>query len=85
LDMAVLAKDEAAYDQYAACIRNEYHFVPHDVYCAKRADILQTFVQRPCLYYTPILAQAWQARARLNLHREIAMLRRNCIPGENSP
>jgi predicted metal-dependent HD superfamily phosphohydrolase len=76
LDMAVLAKDEAAYDQYAALIRNEYHFVPHDVYCAKRADILQTFVQqRPCIYYTPTLAQAWQARAQLNVRREIAMLR----------
>jgi predicted metal-dependent HD superfamily phosphohydrolase len=85
LDMAVLAKDEAAYDQYAACIRNEYHFVPHDEYCAKRADILQIFVQRPCIYYTPILAQAWQARARLNLHREIALLRRKCIPGEKMP
>jgi predicted metal-dependent HD superfamily phosphohydrolase len=84
LDMAVLAKDDKAYDQYAGLIRSEYHFVPHDVYCAKRADILQAFLQQPCIYYTPIFAQAWQARARLNLQREIAVLRDNCIPGEKS-
>jgi len=44
IDMAVLGKHRDAYFKYAALIRNEYEFVPHDVYCTKRADILESFL-----------------------------------------
>ena len=43
-DMAVLGKQPAAYDHYAALIRKEYQHVPHDTYCEKRADILESFL-----------------------------------------
>ena len=43
-DMAVLGKDHNAYDHYASLIRKEYIHVPHDVYCEKRAEVLQSFV-----------------------------------------
>ncbi len=43
-DMAVLGKESNAYDHYASLIRQEYIHVPHDVYCEKRAEILQSFV-----------------------------------------
>jgi len=43
-DMAVLGKQPNAYDHYAALIRQEYQHVPHDVYCDKRADILESFL-----------------------------------------
>ena len=43
-DMAVLGKESNAYDHYAALIRKEYIHVPHDLYCEKRAEILQSFV-----------------------------------------
>lgn len=42
-DMAVLGKQPNAYKQYAALIRMEYNHVPHDVYCSKRADVLESF------------------------------------------
>jgi predicted metal-dependent HD superfamily phosphohydrolase len=41
LDLAVLAKERVAYRAYAAAIRREYAVVPHAVYCATRADILE--------------------------------------------
>jgi predicted metal-dependent HD superfamily phosphohydrolase len=44
IDMAVLGKHRDAYFKYAALIRKEFEFVPHDVYCSKRADILDTFM-----------------------------------------
>lgn len=44
IDMAVLGKHRDAYFKYAALIRKEYEFVPHDVYCSKRAEILETFL-----------------------------------------
>ena len=43
-DMAVLGKDQQAYDHYASLIRLEYIHVPKDAYCEKRADILKSFV-----------------------------------------
>ena len=44
-DMAVLGKQSEAYDYYASLIRKEYIHVPHDMYCEKRAEILQSFVK----------------------------------------
>lgn len=44
IDMAVLGKQRDAYLEYAALIRKEYEFVPHDVYCSKRAEILDKFL-----------------------------------------
>ena len=44
IDMAVLGKHGGDYFKYAALIRKEFEFVPHDVYCSKRAEILDTFL-----------------------------------------
>lgn len=44
-DMAVLGKCHDAYDHYASLIRKEYIHVPHTVYCEKRAEVLQSFVE----------------------------------------
>jgi predicted metal-dependent HD superfamily phosphohydrolase len=80
LDLAVLGKDEAAYDAYAAAIRREYAFVPTDEYCTKRASILQNMLdQSPRLFGNPIFFHTLEGRARNNLRREIAMLQRGEI------
>ena len=42
--LAVLGKQPAAYDHYAALIREEYQHVHHDTYCENRADILESFL-----------------------------------------
>jgi len=80
LDMAVLGKDHDAYLTYAALIRKEYQFVPHEVYCEKRACILQSFLQQERFYGTSLFQEALEIRARDNIAREIALLRAGHIP-----
>jgi predicted metal-dependent HD superfamily phosphohydrolase len=87
LDMSVLAKHAHAYRAYAACIRQEYSFVPPNVYCEKRAAILTAFLgstttTAKCdkhLYWTPILQTAWETRARNNLKAEIISLEKGIL------
>ena len=43
-DMSILGKEVAIYDKYAGCIRREYEFVERNMYCDKRADILESFL-----------------------------------------
>ena len=44
-DMSILGKgDSATYNVYAGSIRKEYEFVERNVYCEKRAEILESFL-----------------------------------------
>ena len=43
-DMSILGRDPSRYDTYAASIRREYEFVERDMYCEKRAEILESFL-----------------------------------------
>jgi len=80
LDMAVLGKKTTAYMQYAALIRKEYIFVPHDVYCHKRAEVLETFLQQDKIYGTAVMHTALENQARSNVQKEIESLRKGVIP-----
>lgn len=74
MDLAILASDESAYDAYAAQIAREYDWVPEVAYRQGRRRVLEGFLQRPAIYFTPQLHAAWEARARRNLARELAAL-----------
>ena len=80
LDMSVLGKIPQAYSCYAALIRQEYCHVPHEVYCEKRAMVLENFLKQPQIYGTQIMLEALEQRARDNLEQEIQNLRRGIIP-----
>mmetsp|Transcript_33018 Transcript_33018/g.49881 ORF Transcript_33018/g.49881 Transcript_33018/m.49881 type:complete len:278 (+) Transcript_33018:72-905(+) len=82
IDMAVLGKEEAAYLHYAGLIRREYKFVEHSIYCEKRADILEGFLNETDIYHTEIMRGALEDVARSNLLKEIDFLRKRIIPGE---
>ena len=79
LDLAVLAKEPSAYLSYAALIRREYHFVPVETYCSKRAEILQDMANQPHLFASPAFGP-WEDRARNNLRNEIKLLQQGTIP-----
>lgn len=79
LDLAVLAKEPSAYLSYAALIRREYHFVPVETYCSKRAEILQDMANQTKLYGSAVFAP-WEDRARNNLRNEIKLLKQGSIP-----
>jgi len=81
--LQVLGKKPDAFKAYAACIRKEYSYVPHDVYCDKRSEVLETFLKRPAIYGTPFMKDALEEQARTNLEAEIESLRRGVVYGED--
>jgi predicted metal-dependent HD superfamily phosphohydrolase len=70
-DLAILGADEADYDAYAAAIRQEYAWVSDDDYRKGRRAVLERFLARPRLYFSPAMKET---QARANLAREIARL-----------
>ncbi|MDI5969579.1 hypothetical protein POF50_009545 [Streptomyces sp. SL13] len=73
-DLAVLAGSPAAYAAYAAAVREEYAFVPEDVFRAGRADVLRQLLALPGLFRTPHGRRHWERAARANLTGELALL-----------
>ncbi|WP_435205283.1 HD domain-containing protein [Micromonospora sp. bgisy143] len=73
-DLAVLADPPADYDRYAAAIRREYAHVPDPAFRSGRASALNGLLALPALFRLPPLARRWEAPARDNLRRELAVL-----------
>jgi predicted metal-dependent HD superfamily phosphohydrolase len=80
MDMAVLGKTREAYWTCAALIRREYAFVEYHVYCEKRAEVLQGFLECTQIYGTKVIRDALETRARDNLKAEIESLQKGHIP-----
>ncbi|WP_340295988.1 hypothetical protein, partial [Aquipuribacter hungaricus] len=72
-DLGVLAAPPERYDTYAADVRREYAHVPDAAFAAGRAAVLRRLVAADRLYRTPTAA-AWEAAARANVSRELAVL-----------
>lgn len=84
-DMAVLGKPSDAYNYYAAMIRKEYEHVPRDVYCSKRAEILESFVgkigqKEKAVFTNKYMLESLENRAVENLKNEISILKSGRIP-----
>jgi predicted metal-dependent HD superfamily phosphohydrolase len=74
IDLAILGAAPARFAEYERQIRDEYGFVPEDVFRDKRAEILRGFLARPALFSTAALAARFEATARANLADAIARL-----------
>jgi predicted metal-dependent HD superfamily phosphohydrolase len=74
-DLAVLAGDPAAYAAYAADVREEYAFVPDDVFARGRADVLRGLLARPVIFRTASARDRFEATARHNIQTELTLLR----------
>lgn len=73
-DLAVLAGPPEAYAHYAAQIRQEYGFVPHDTFREGRAAVLRQLLEQPRLFRTPYAQDRWERIARRNLTTEMELL-----------
>lgn len=87
-DMSVLAKDNSAYCVYAGLIRKEYIHVPREVYCEKRAEVLQSFLEGSDgeardIFRTAKMRGWFEQQARHNLMEEVALLKSGVIPCEH--
>ncbi len=74
-DLAIFADFEGSYDEYAEAIRKEYSFVPDAEYRTGRIKVLQSFLDRPCIFRMPDNIEIYENAARQNLAAEIARLR----------
>lgn len=73
-DLGILAAPPAAYQRYADQIAQEYDWVPQQAYRLGRAKVLRSFLDRPQLYFTPLLRASWEPLARANLLNELNTL-----------
>ncbi len=74
LDLAILGKSQEEFDAYERAIREEYAWVPEADFRAGRAKILQSFLDRPSIFYTEFFREKYESTARANLARSIKRL-----------
>jgi predicted metal-dependent HD superfamily phosphohydrolase len=70
-DLAILAADAVQYQEYSQAIRQEYAWVSEAEYIAGRRKILESFLQRPSIYFTPFMLEYAEELARLNISTEL--------------
>ncbi|MBW8486320.1 HD domain-containing protein [Actinomadura parmotrematis] len=74
-DLGVLGADPAGYAAYAAAVREEYAFVPEEIFRAGRAEVLTNLLALPALFHTPQARDRFEAAARRNMETELTLLR----------
>ncbi|MCA0347217.1 MAG: DUF4031 domain-containing protein [Actinobacteria bacterium] len=70
-DLSIFASSPARYAEYTAAVREEYAHVPDADFAAGRSRILSAYLAQPAIYRTGAASELWEARARVNLEREI--------------
>ena len=76
IDLSILGRQEREFDQFERQIRKEYAWVPEPMYRSARSQVLNGFLRRRSIYYTPRLVQRYERPARQNLERVLAALSR---------
>ena len=71
VDLSILGQNEKRFVEYEAGIRAEYSWVTPDSLNAKRAEILQKFLDRGRIYSTQQFFDKFERQARRNLERSI--------------
>lgn len=73
-DLAILGADPDRYAAYAAAVREEYAFVPDELFRAGRAEVLNALLAHPKLFHTPTAHERYEERARNNITTELMLL-----------
>ena len=74
LDLEVLSWPWDDYLNYTRQIRKEYWMYPSSMYFKGRRIAMQAFLNRPAIYFTEHFRTNYEAKARANLKRELAMI-----------
>lgn len=75
IDLSILGQPPDRFWDYESQIRQEYSWVPQDVFAVKRAEILDGFLTRPCIYNTDDFFRRLETQARANLKASVQRLR----------
>ena len=73
---ANIGAPQEVFDRYEELIRRQYSWVPEAVFREGRAGLLEAFLAREHLFNTPSFSERLESRARANLARSVAALRR---------
>jgi predicted metal-dependent HD superfamily phosphohydrolase len=73
-DLAILAAPAEHYAAYTRAVRAEYAHMDDVAFRAGRAAVLQSLLDLPRLFRTPIGQADWEPRARANLRAELTEL-----------
>jgi len=74
IDLAVLGASPERFAAYDDDVRQEYGWVPSELYRQKRREVLERFLQRPRLYETDAAFDELEAQARHNLAAALSRL-----------
>lgn len=74
VDLSILGAAPSRFAQYDKQVRQEYAWVPDDVFCEKRIAVLQQFLAHPFIYCTPYFRETREAQARENLQLAVTQL-----------
>jgi predicted metal-dependent HD superfamily phosphohydrolase len=74
IDLGILGAKAARFDEYEAQVRQEYLWVPENLYRAARRKVLEEFTGRKWIYSTEPFRSKFEARARENISRSLAQL-----------
>jgi len=67
IDLAILGAAEPRFAEYGQQIRDEYAFVPEELFKPRRRALLGSFLERPRIYSTSHFHALLEERARANL------------------
>lgn len=73
-DLSIFAASPSRYAEYTAAVREEYAHVSDADFAAGRSRILSAYLAQPAIYRTGAASELWEARARVNLEREVAII-----------
>jgi predicted metal-dependent HD superfamily phosphohydrolase len=75
IDLAILGSVPTRYAEFERDVRKEYRWVPGIVYRSKRAEILQSFLDRPRIYHWDAAYLRFEPQARVNVLQAIQTLK----------
>jgi predicted metal-dependent HD superfamily phosphohydrolase len=74
IDLTILGQPGRRFDEYEQDIRQEYSWVPPEVFALKRAEILRRFLERERIYATDFFGRKYEQSARKNLAASLKKL-----------
>jgi predicted metal-dependent HD superfamily phosphohydrolase len=74
IDLSILGQDPIVYQKYTQQVRQEYSWVPQEVYNVKRAEILKRIMGWKSIYRSTHFGMRYEVQAKINLATEIATL-----------
>lgn len=75
LDLAILGKDSKIFQTYENNIRQEYVWVPKEIYKVERVKVLNQFLNRDSIYLTDHFKDKYENKAIKNLEWSINQLK----------